>query len=96
MVAPTGYTNFNEHSRSSSRKWCCRIGCEGAEASDKKDFVDFRIGEAFLASGRQSGGIYAEGKGAQTGSQDDREFWFKGVGEEAKMRGLWSSDSIRV
>ena len=58
--------------------------------------VDFRIGEAFLACGRQSSGIDAEGKGAQTGSQDDREFWFKGVGEEAKIRGLWSSDPVRV
>ena len=30
MVTSTGYTNLNEHSRSSSRKRCCRIGCQGA------------------------------------------------------------------
>ncbi|OLP91197.1 hypothetical protein AK812_SmicGene27151 [Symbiodinium microadriaticum] len=49
----------------------CRIGGEGAQATDEKDFVDVWIGETLLACGCQGSGVDAEGKGAETGSQDD-------------------------
>ena len=96
MVTSTGYTNLNEHSRGSSRKRRCRIGGEGAQASDETDFVNVRIGEALLACGREGSGVDTEGKGAETGSQDDCQFWVKGVSEEAKIRCLWSSNPVRV
>ncbi|CAE7646124.1 unnamed protein product, partial [Symbiodinium sp. KB8] len=39
--------------------------------TDEEDFVDVWIGEALLACGRQSSGVNAEGKGAETGNPDD-------------------------